>query len=75
MTMYPSSELDAAGIPKLEMTALEQTAIEALNLIKAWIDTDWQITPLVGNVPFPQEARTLMEAALMLAAARRRGVR
>jgi hypothetical protein len=64
----PSHELDAAGVPKLDLTLLEQKAIATLNTIKAWRDSD-------GNAPFPDDAREGMELALMLAAARRKGVR
>jgi hypothetical protein len=62
-------ELDAAGVPKLPLTLLEQQAIAALNMIKAWRDMGGD-----GNVPFPDQARQNMEAALMLATMRRKGV-
>jgi hypothetical protein len=61
-------ELDAAGHPKLPLTLLEQKAIATLNTVKAWRDSD-------GNEPFPDDAREGMELVLMLAAARRKGVR
>lgn len=43
---------------KFEPTILEQFAIEALNEVKAWRDSD-------GNEGFPEETRIKVEAVLM----------
>ena len=62
-----AEELDAAGQPKLELTVLERVALNTMNRIKAWLDD--------GAGPFPDEARVGVEAYLMTAAQRRKGVR
>ena len=54
----PTPSLDAAGNPKLEPTLLERIAIEALNEVKAWRDSD-------GNEPFPLDTRMKVDAVLM----------
>jgi hypothetical protein len=65
---FVSTERDAAGQLKPRMTVLEQHAIATLNTIKAWLDEG-------TRTPFPEAARDGVELALMLAAARRKGVR
>lgn len=49
---------DPAGFPKFLPTVLERIAIQALNEVKAWRDSD-------GNEGFPEHTRTLVDAALM----------
>jgi hypothetical protein len=61
-------ELDAAGIPKIPMTLLEQKAVATCNTIKAWLDSGL-------SMPFPDDGREGVEVVLMFAAARREGVR
>lgn len=63
-----SREPDAAGAPKLSMTVLENVAVDACNAVKAWADSD-------RHAPFPESAHMLVEAVLMLATQRRKGVR
>lgn len=65
---FVSTERDAAGQLKPRLTVLEQHAIATLNTIKAWRDDG-------AKTPFPEDAREGMELVLMLAAARRKGVR
>lgn len=60
--IFNAVPLDAAGQPKLEATILERVAVEALNEVKAWLDSDLK-------APFPD--RTKIEAALMLYEQRR----
>lgn len=62
-----SQELDAAGIPKLELTVLESEALKALNLVKAWADSD-------RSTAFPEEAHMGADLVLNLAQLRRKGV-
>lgn len=61
-------ELDAAGVPKLEPTLLELQAIQTLNSIKAWADDG-------GSAFLPPEICMRVDVLLLMAAARRRGVR
>ena len=49
---------DAAGFPKAPPTIIEQLAVEALNEVKAWRDSD-------GNEGFPHTTREKIEAILM----------
>jgi hypothetical protein len=65
---FVSTERDAAGQLKPRLTVLEQHAITTLNTIKAWLDDG-------EKARFPYEAREGIELVLMLAAARRKGVR
>ena len=58
--------LDAAGAPKAEATLLERTAIEALNEVKAWADSNG-----VSSRALPQATREKIDATLMLYEARR----
>lgn len=60
-------KLDPAGRVMPPATLLEQQAVRALNMVKAWRDSD-------GNVPFPHEARELIDAVLMTAEQRRTGL-
>lgn len=65
---FVSTERDVAGQLKPRLTVLEQHAIATLNTIKAWLDDG-------EKARFPYEARKGVELVLMLAAARRKGVR
>lgn len=60
-------EADPSGAPKIQATLIEQQAVRALNMVKAWRDSD-------GNEPFPHEARELIDALLMMAEQRRIGL-
>ena len=59
-------ERDAAGTPKMELTVLESVALEALNSVKAMADGDL--------IKLPEELRMQIDATLMMATARRKGV-
>jgi hypothetical protein len=50
--------IDPAGVPKIKATYIEHMAVRALNMVKAWRDSD-------GNEPFPHEAREMIDAVLM----------
>lgn len=63
-----AEELDPAGFPKLEPTYLELQAIEVLNTVKAWADGG-------GDCPLPEATRMHIDVVLLMAAARRKGVR
>ena len=62
-----AEELDPAGVPKLPLTVLEALALDACNLVKAWAESD-------RRAPFPEEAHMKVDAVLMMAAQRRKGV-
>lgn len=62
-----AEELDAAGNPKQPMTVLEREAVAVLNTIKAWRDS-------APGTPFPANADMHIEAILMTAAMRRKGL-
>jgi hypothetical protein len=54
----PRTKRDAAGFPMPAPTVLERLAIEALNEVKAWRDSD-------GNEGFPASTRDKVDAVLM----------
>lgn len=63
--LAPTQSIDAAGNPRLTPTVVEQIAIEALNEVKAWHDSD-------SNGPLPVATQMKMDAALLLYEARRK---
>lgn len=62
-----AQELDAAGVPKLELTVLERHALATLNSIAALPDE--------ALAQIPVSLRMNIDAALMMASMRRVGVR
>lgn len=58
MSKWTERLFDADGKPKAEATLLEQLAVEALNEVKAWRDSD-------GNEGFPESTRLKIDAVLM----------
>lgn len=62
-----ATDLDVAGAPKLDATLLESEAIEVMNTIKALADGD-------SLRDLPVEIRGRIDALLLMAATRRKGV-